>query len=216
MTVLSSWVPPCPTPNTYRTASGAPGKEYWQQRADYDIKAELDDDNRRIIGSETITFFNQSPDDLKYIWMQLDQNLFKNDGIAARSRTGTVNQKGMNVDQLQELNSARGANLDPKIEYGYKITAVKDKAGKALPFTINGTMMRIDLPARHENRHCVRVQRGLELLISPNTMAAAATNISRKTVMPTISSRTGSHAWPRTTTSMAGTINSSWARASLH
>ncbi|MCF0072169.1 M1 family metallopeptidase [Dyadobacter sp. CY261] len=135
-----------PTPNTYRTASGAPGKEYWQQRADYDIKAELDDDNRRITGTETITFYNNSPDDLKYIWMQLDQNLFKKDGIAALSRTGTISEKGMSNTQLQDLNSARGATLDPKIQYGYNIISVKDKAGKALSHTINGTMMRIDLP----------------------------------------------------------------------
>lgn len=65
-----------PTPNTYRTASGAPGKDYWQQRADYDIKVELDEANNKIIGSETITYFNQSPDVLPYVWIQLDQNLF--------------------------------------------------------------------------------------------------------------------------------------------
>ncbi len=135
-----------PTPNPYRAASGAPGRDYWQQRADYDIKVELDDDNRRIIGSETVTFFNNSPDELKYIWLQLDQNLFKKDGIGATSRTGTVNEKGMNTAQLQEMNNARGATLDPKIEYGYKIGAVKDKAGKPLSYKINGTMMRIDLP----------------------------------------------------------------------
>ncbi|MCF2489981.1 M1 family metallopeptidase [Dyadobacter sp. CY347] len=136
-----------PTPNSTRAASGAPGREYWQQRADYDIKVELDDDNRQIIGSETITFFNNSPDDLKYIWLQLDQNLFKKDGIGATSRTGAVNEKGMSPAQLAALNNGRGSSLDPKTEYGYKIGAVKDKAGKALPYTINGTMMRIDLPA---------------------------------------------------------------------
>ncbi|CAG4988525.1 hypothetical protein DYBT9275_00101 [Dyadobacter sp. CECT 9275] len=135
-----------PTPNTYRTASGAPGREYWQQRADYDIKAELDDDNRRITGSETITYYNNSPDDLKYIWLQLDQNLFKKDGIGARSRTGTVNGRGMSPEQIEELSNARGATLDPGIQYGYEIKSVKDKTGKALPYTINGTMMRIDLP----------------------------------------------------------------------
>ncbi len=135
-----------PTPNTYRNASGAPGREYWQQRADYDIKAELDDDKRRIVGSETITFYNNSPDELKYIWMQLDQNLFKKDGIGATTRTGTVNDKGMSVGQLQSLNNGRGSSLDPNTEYGYEIKAVKDKAGKALPYTINNTMMRIDLP----------------------------------------------------------------------
>jgi hypothetical protein len=135
-----------PTPNTYRTASGAPGREYWQQRADYDIRVELDDDKKRISGSETITFFNNSPDELKYIWMQMDQNLFKKDGIGAASRTGTVNDKGMSVAQLQALNTGRGSTLDPKTEYGYEIKAIKDKAGKALPYTINNTMMRIDLP----------------------------------------------------------------------
>lgn len=135
-----------PTPNAYRTASGAPGKEYWQQRADYDIKAELDDEKQRIIGSETITFFNNSPDDLPYIWMQLDQNLFKEDAIGATSRTGTINQKGMSTAQLQAMNAGRGASLDPNKQFGYNITAVKDKAGKPLKYTIVGTMMRIDLP----------------------------------------------------------------------
>ena len=135
-----------PTPNNYRAASGAPGREYWQVRADYDIKAELDDDKRKITGSETITFFNNSPDELKYIWLQLEQNLFKKDGIGATSRTGTINEKGMSVTQLQGLNNGRGSNLDANTEYGYKITAVKDKAGKALPYTIVNTMMRIDLP----------------------------------------------------------------------
>ncbi|PWJ60212.1 hypothetical protein CLV98_101393 [Dyadobacter jejuensis] len=136
-----------PTPNTYRTASGAPGKEYWQQRADYDIKAELDEENRRIIGTETITYTNHSPDDLRYIWLQLEQNLFKQDGVAGMSRTGSVNPNGMSTSQLASLNNGRGSKLDPNITYGYEIKAVKDKAGKALPYTINNTMMRIDLPA---------------------------------------------------------------------
>jgi hypothetical protein len=135
-----------PTPNTYRTASGAPGKEYWQQRADYDIKAELDDENQRIIGSEVITFFNNSPDDLTYIWMQLDQNLFEKDAVGGLTRTGTISEKGMSTRQLQAMNAGRGSSLDPKKQYGYNITAVKDKAGKPLHHVINGTMMRIDLP----------------------------------------------------------------------
>jgi hypothetical protein len=135
-----------PTPNTYRTASGAPGKDYWQQRADYDIKAELDDEKRRIIGSETITYYNNSPDELKYLWLQLDQNLFQKDAIAGMSRTGTVNQRGMSTAQLQAMNAGRGASLEANKEYGYEIGAVKDKTGKPLKYTINGTMMRVDLP----------------------------------------------------------------------
>jgi hypothetical protein len=63
-----------PTPNEYRTASGAPGPKYWQQRADYVIKCELDEPNFSIKGSETITYYNNSPDALTYLWLQLDEN----------------------------------------------------------------------------------------------------------------------------------------------
>ncbi len=130
-----------PTPNTYRTASGSPGKDYWQQRADYDIKVELDDVNQKIIGSETITYFNNSPDALPYLWIQLDQNLFKDDAISTQSQTGGIGANG--------LSSRSGAitQLTEKKEYGYNITAVKDIKGAALRYTINHTMMRIELPA---------------------------------------------------------------------
>lgn len=130
-----------PTPNTTRTASGAPGKEYWQQRADYDIKVELDDSNQRIIGTETVTYFNYSPDELPYLWIQLDQNLFKKDAIGATTQLGGINEDGMSTAQLTRL--AGGA----KKEYGYNIISVKDLKGNALHTTTNHTMMRIDLPA---------------------------------------------------------------------
>ena len=64
-----------PTPNTYRTASGAPGHEYWQQKADYVMDIRLDDENQKVYGEETITYTNNSPDALKYLWLQLDQNV---------------------------------------------------------------------------------------------------------------------------------------------
>src|ERR1051325_4477067 len=67
-----------PTPNEYRTASGAPGPKYWQQRADYDIKCELDETNLRLTGKETIVYFNNSPDQLSYLWLQLDENEHSN------------------------------------------------------------------------------------------------------------------------------------------
>src|SRR4030095_11399919 len=67
-----------PTPNEYRTASGAPGPKYWQQRADYDIKCELDEKNLKLTGSETITYFNNSPDVLTYLWFQMDENEHSN------------------------------------------------------------------------------------------------------------------------------------------
>mgnify|MGYP000350130482 CR=1 FL=1 len=127
-----------PTPNTYRTASGSPGKEYWQQRADYDIKAELDDVERKITGSETITYFNNSPDELPYLWLQLDQNIFQKDAIGNNTKTGGISGQA-SFDQFKNL-------TDPK-KYGYNILSVKDKSGNPMKHTINNTMMRIDLPA---------------------------------------------------------------------
>ncbi|HYJ89495.1 MAG TPA: hypothetical protein VEW46_25765, partial [Pyrinomonadaceae bacterium] len=76
-----------PTPNEQRTASGAPGNRYWQQRADYDIKVELDDINQRLTASETITYHNNSPDSLSYLWLQLDQNIWAKDSEGLATET---------------------------------------------------------------------------------------------------------------------------------
>ncbi len=136
-----------PTPNTFRTASGAPGKDYFQNKADYDIKAELDDVNQKIIGAETITYTNFSTDDLKYLWLQLDQNLFEKNSINALSKTGGVFPQ-MSSGQLSGLNSPSSVNttIAADKEYGYKIKSIKDLKGINIPYTINGTMMRVDLP----------------------------------------------------------------------
>ena len=129
-----------PTPNAYRAASGAPGKSYWQNRADYEIKAELNDQNQSMTASEVITYKNFSPDELGYLWVQLDQNNFKKGGIAQLSQTSSLTDRGTSFARLGNV-----SGVTPK-EYGYNITAVKDKAGNALKYTINETMMRIDLP----------------------------------------------------------------------
>jgi hypothetical protein len=137
-----------PTPNTYRTASGAPGKDYWQQKADYDIKVELDDETQKIIGTEIITYTNKSPDELRYLWLQLDQNLFEKTSINALSKTGGVENQ-MSFGAVQGLNSPSSvrATISGNKDYGYKITAVKDaKTGVDLRYTINNTMMRIEMP----------------------------------------------------------------------
>lgn len=126
-----------PTPNTYRTASGAPGHDYWQQRADYDMKIRLDDELQRIYGDETITYFNNSPDELNYIWLQLDQNMRAKDSDSYKIRQSTM-QDRMSFSQV--------VNMEPWFDGGFKIDHVKDNSGKDLPHTINKTMMRIDLP----------------------------------------------------------------------
>ncbi|TAE40646.1 MAG: M1 family peptidase [Runella slithyformis] len=142
-----------PTPNTTRTASGAPGKDFWQQRADYDIKAELDDENRSIKGTETITYFNYSPDELKFVWLQLDQNLFQKGSINALSQNSSV-QTQMSSSAVKAIGSPSSVrtSISTDKEYGYKITSVRDaKTQQTLKYTINNTMMRIELPTPIRN-----------------------------------------------------------------
>src|SRR5690606_12011462 len=79
-----------PTPNEYRTGSGAPGPRYWQQKADYVINVELNDDNQSITGSETITYHNNSPETLRYLWMQLDQNVIAQNSLKSQTRTNAL------------------------------------------------------------------------------------------------------------------------------
>lgn len=129
-----------PTPNFYRTASGAPGQGYWQNRADYDITAYLDEDKRNLRGSETITYHNNSPDDLEYLWLQLDENQqssLKNAGFDVESTLPrTVNSENLKTTDLPAKDNGYGVNLE-------KVT---DAAGKPLKYVVNKTMMRIDLP----------------------------------------------------------------------
>jgi hypothetical protein len=128
-----------PTPNEYRSGSGAPGSKYWQQRADYLITAELDDSNQTISGSETITYFNNSPDVLKYLWLQLDQN-----NMAKGNNTEKT--KVTKITDAQDA-KAVGINLNlHDFDGGFKIKSVTDASGQPLPYIINYTMMRVDLP----------------------------------------------------------------------
>jgi hypothetical protein len=129
-----------PTPNEQRAASGAPGRSYWQQRADYNINVELDDANQRITASETITYYNQSPDALPYLWLQLDQNIWQRDSDARLTQTAP-NLERLPLSQIENMLYARD------FEGGYRITAVRDGKGNPLRHTIVKTMMRVDLPA---------------------------------------------------------------------
>lgn len=129
-----------PTPNVYRTASGAPGQAYWQNRADYDITAYLDEDKRNLKGSETVTYHNNSPDDLDYVWLQLDENqqstLNKADYQFSSTLPKSLNDQQLKTTDLPEKDNGLGVNLE-------KVT---DASGNPLKYTVNKTMMRIDLP----------------------------------------------------------------------
>ena len=137
-----------PTATQYRTASGAPGHAYWQQRADYNIRATLDEANRAITGSETITYHNNSPDTLTYLWVQLDQNIFKPDSDARLMMTAPSREawaKARGEEEGMKFEGMRNI-LTRDFDGGFKITGVKTASGGALKYTINRTMMRIDLP----------------------------------------------------------------------
>ena len=131
-----------PTPNAYRTGSGAPGVKYWQQQADYKIDVAIDDKTQVLTGSETIKYHNNSPDVLTYLWVQLDQNVRAKGNLDDATSTGTVRDSV----PTKFFESSMGTDASG-YEGGYKIKSVKDESGKALPHTINRTMMRVDLPS---------------------------------------------------------------------
>ncbi|MEM7623071.1 MAG: aminopeptidase, partial [Planctomycetota bacterium] len=128
-----------PTPNDYRTASGAPGHAYWQQQADHKIAIALDEDTDVLTGSQTITYTNNSPDTLEYLWVQLDRNRFTPDSDERLTQT-TNGIDGMSFRQLSQMLARE------QYDGGFKITRVEDTRGNPLEHTIVKTMMRIDLP----------------------------------------------------------------------
>ena len=141
------------TPNTYRTASGAPGPDYYQQQADYKIDIELDDKNTRLYGVETVTYTNNAQESLDYLWMQLDQN------IAARtSKTPLVDSN--TTDPAMSPQAFSRKYLEEKYDGGFKIDYVKDGKGNKMPYTINETMMRINLakPLAHGEKIILNIK----------------------------------------------------------
>lgn len=126
------------TPNMFRTASGAPGPAYYQQQADYKMDIELDDKNTRLYGTETITYHNNSPEALDYLWLQLDQNR-----RAKNSQSGLVNSQKMQAAYTPDGFTRNF--VEEGFEGGFNIEHVKDASGKPMKYTINQTMMRIDL-----------------------------------------------------------------------
>lgn len=132
-----------PTPNQYRTGSGEPGPDYWQQKADYKIKVEIDDETQKLTGEETITYHNNSPSTLKYLWVQLDQNVRQEASLGSLANgNGRIpnNTTALSTTQAQRALGATG------FDGGFKIMKVTDNNGNDLDYTINYTMMKIQLP----------------------------------------------------------------------
>ena len=142
-----------PTPNVYRNAAGEPGHQYWQQQVDYDIDVTLDEEKRRIDASEEIVYHNNAPDTLKYLWIQLDQNKFRDDSMSALTTTfGGIGNRGPATSAASgsspaklSMGAIRRQQFVEDNELGYQIKKVTDGRGKPLHYVIVGTLMRVDL-----------------------------------------------------------------------
>lgn len=125
-----------PTPNNYRAASGAPGHAYYQQKADYKMTLVLDDAKQRLDGVETITYTNNSPDPLAYLWLQLDQNIYDQN----------ADSKVIEVEKMENFKSVSDLRKrDFYYDGGFKIERITNMSGQPMKYFINKTMMRIDL-----------------------------------------------------------------------
>jgi hypothetical protein len=141
------------TPNMYRTASGAPGPAYYQQQADYKMDIELDDKNARIYGVETITYHNNAKESLDYLWLQLDQNQ-----NARNSKSPLV--QNTYADPAISVGGFTKKYMEQGFDGGFKIDYVRDAAGKPLSYTVNETMMRINLdkPLKHGEKYVFSIK----------------------------------------------------------
>ena len=137
-----------PTPNKFRTASGAPGQDYYQQKVDYVINVELDDKNKRLYGQVQITYTNNSPDELEYLWLQLDQNIRKKDAPALQknSEGDTAHNIIYNLIDESQVDRFASRYIEDPFDGGFNIQWVKDEFNQSLSHIINMTMMRVDLP----------------------------------------------------------------------
>jgi len=129
-----------PSPNGFRTAAGAPGAEYYQQQVDYVMDLVLDETNNILNGEETITYYNNSPDVLDYLWLQLDQNTRKKDSPFLKNSQRGVPQNAISAEDFSR------EFLEGDFDGGYNVYFVKDASGKDLAHFINETMMRVIPP----------------------------------------------------------------------
>lgn len=140
-----------PSPNSYRTASGAPGEAYWQQQADYDIAVELNDLEQRIYGIETITYHNNAPQQLNYLWLQLDQNILREDADKYLTKSDSLS------DTISEI---KYRQLTNPFEGGFHIEFVRDGSDNELEYRIHKTMLQIILlkPMNHGDSFSIKIK----------------------------------------------------------
>ncbi len=151
-----------PSPNVYRSASGAPGPAYWQQRASHKMDIRLDEDERRIYAESDIEYTNNSPDTLNYIWLALDQNRFKDGSLERRSATasaaGSRRGDGAGGSDSYSFFALRKEQAFEDRQYGFEFSAIMNEDGDTLPYVINDSMLRIDLEEPLESGDSINIQ----------------------------------------------------------
>ncbi len=131
-----------PDPTPYRGVDGAPGPDYWQQRCDYKIEATLDVESQHLYGTEQITYHNASPHTLGYLWLQLDENQHQ-------GHNDLHHFNGSDMDQIMDARALEMLEQWKDLtQYGHNIEAITDAGGKPLKYTVNQTMMKVDLPKK--------------------------------------------------------------------
>ncbi|MDG1473396.1 MAG: M1 family metallopeptidase, partial [Porticoccaceae bacterium] len=172
-----------PTPNQYRTASGEPGQLYWQQEVDYKIKAQLDEKNRSLVAQQEILYTNNSPETLKYLWLQLEQNRFKADSLAEMSGDfGGIGRRGPSTkggsgDKPAGISfgELRRQQYYADNTPGYRISDVTDARGNELAYIIVGAQMRIDLPKHLKPNQSTTIKMDFEFnILEENAVSARA------------------------------------------
>ena len=163
---IDAWLP---TPNKFRSASGMPGAEYWQQRADYEIDVRLDDSNQQISGSETVTYHNRAPEPLGFVWFQLDQNIFRPDS------DNNVTATAPNLSGRSSFNSIRTLLARESFDGGFKIHSVTDQEGQPLKHTIVKTMMRVDLDKALQRGESISIKIQFDYKINDSKLISART-----------------------------------------
>ena len=135
-----------PTPNMFRTASGAPGPGYYQQKADYKMNIEIKESENKLYGDANVTYHNNAPESLDYLWVQLDQNVRSLDSKSSKIESSSVSDYDGRPDRFVK-------DFHSKFDGGFRIAALTDRKGRKVPYTINQTMMRIDLPRPLKSGH---------------------------------------------------------------
>ncbi|MEZ6014162.1 MAG: M1 family metallopeptidase [Planctomycetota bacterium] len=161
-----------PTPNDQRAASGAPGSQYWQQQVDYVIDVSLDDATQRLTGSERITYHNESPDELRYLWVSLDPNIYS-PSSHARQTEGAPDLLGQSYEALRKRFEALG------FDGSCQVLAVRDALGAPLHHTIVDTMMRVDLPAPLRSGQKVELSIDWTYAINESRLVSGRTGFER-------------------------------------